>query len=523
MTRLVAYAEASRLDAATVSESAVPSLLLMEDASLRLWMALEPMARARGAGDTSFLLALCGPGNNGGDALALARHARFSGLRRVAAVLAKETGELAAIHAASLRALGVDVVSWSGDRAACERLLANSSLIVDGLSGTGLSGPLREPLSSLLEAANDAARANGAAIASIDIPSGLSDSYEEGWPLAAASWTLSVEPRKACLYYPAARESCGEVVPIQGVFPADSAIAPSAFLLDAEDLRTLAPLPADSAFKGSRGRVAIFAGSVGASGAAVLASRSCLAAGAGIAALFASRELYPVAAPMLDAVMVKEEPRDFRSLDPSRYDAFLVGPGWGREGKRQAELAALLETGLPAVLDADAIYLYRGLLDSGFRPSSPIVLTPHPGEFAALTGIESGRALAAPAAHITGSAQALNAVIVLKSHVTWIASPSGEAAVWDGRESGLGTAGSGDVLAGLAAGLLARSAAASRAAGAKPNGSLDFTAAFAAARAAVIAHGLAGRRAREERGWFESSAIIGEAAKILGRRVPIYP
>jgi NAD(P)H-hydrate epimerase len=503
--RLVACAEASRLDLATSSGAALPPLLLMEDASLRLWQAAQGIAKARGAGSTRLLLAVCGSGNNGGDALALLRHARFSGLLRVAAILTKAPGGLSAVHAASLEALGVELLSWTEDRPACERLLAEAAVIVDGVSGTGLSGPLRGSGASLVEAANAAARSGGAAIVSIDLPSGLSDSFEPGWPVAAASWTLSVEPRKACLYYPAARDSCGEIVPIEGVFPADAAVAPAARLLEAEDLLSLAPLPPDSAYKGSRGRVAVFAGSEGASGAAVLASRSCLAAGAGIAALYASPELYPIVAPMLDAVMVKKSGEG--AADLSRYDALLVGPGWGRGEGRKAELARLLATGLPAVLDADAIYLYRALVDSGFRPSAPLVLTPHPGEFAALTGTGPEAALASPPARLAETARALRATIVLKSHVTWLASPEGELAVWDGRESGLGTAGSGDVLAGLAAGLVARFPAL----------------AFSAARAAVIAHGLAGRRARASLGWFESGALIGEAAKVLGLGVPDFP
>jgi ADP-dependent NAD(P)H-hydrate dehydratase / NAD(P)H-hydrate epimerase len=514
---LVACSEAARLDAATSLETAVPPILLMEDASLRLWDVLEPLARARGAGVSSTLLAICGSGDNGGDALAILRHARFAGLRHVAAVLAKEPGERAAQHAASLKALGVDVLSWVAEREKCIRLIGDAALIVDGLAGTGLSGPLREPLASLLEAANAAVEKGGAAIASVDLPSGLSDSYEESWPIARASWTLSVEPRKACLYFPSARGSCGEILPINGVFPSDAEIRVCAGLLEAEDLPLLAPLPAPSAYKGSRGRVAVFAGSVGASGAAVLTSRSCLAAGAGIAALFASDELFPIVAPMLDAVMVKREPEDFRSFEAGGYDAILVGPGWGREAARREQLARLLETGLPAVLDADAIRLYRELADSGIKPIAPLVLTPHPGEFAALTGIESERALASPAKHLLAAAEKYRAVIVLKSHVTWIASPSGEIAVWDGRESGLGTAGSGDVLAGLVAGLFAHGLTSRRPSGRTEAGDSGERAAFAAARAAVAAHGLAGRRAREARGWFESGAIIAEAAKILAR------
>ncbi len=513
MKGLVACSEAARLDAAVAERAAVPPLLLMEDASLRLWDALSPLAASRGAGHSGGLVAVCGSGNNGGDALAVLRHARFSGAKRVAAVLAGGLGglgELASIHAASLKALGVPVLEWNGDRRSCEGILAEAALVIDGISGTGLEGRLREELSSLLDALR-----GGAPIASIDLPSGLSDSFEDGFPLIPAAWTLSVEPRKACLYFPSARSSCGEILPIVGVFPEDAAIVTRAALLEAKDLDFLAPLPPETAYKGERGRVAVFAGSVGASGAAVLSSKACLAAGAGIAALFASPELYPIAASMLDAVMVKPEPEpEDGAFDGARWDSILVGPGWGKGPSRQKRLRALLGSGLPAVLDADAISLYRELLDSGFSPSSPVVLTPHPGEFAALTGIGPELSLANPAKALAEAAKALKAVIVLKSQVTWIASPDGELAAWDGMESALGTAGSGDVLAGLAAGLLAGKAARSRLDHAAPSPS-D---AFSSACAAVIAHGLAGRAARLARGWFEAGAIIEGAAKILGSR-----
>ena len=503
MKALVSCSEAARLDAATSALAAVPPLLLMEDASLRLWDALLPLAKSRGAGYQRELIAVCGSGNNGGDALALLRHARFSGAGKIAAVLAGRPGELAAVHAASLKALGVAVLEWSGERRLCESRLAEAGLIVDGLTGTGLSGPLRENLSPLLDAIR-----SGPPVAAIDLPSGLSDAFQDGFPVVRATWTLSVEPRKACLYFPAVRERCGEIIPIEGVFPVDAAREARAWLLEASDLGGLAPMPSDSAYKGERGRVAVFAGSVGASGAAVLASKSCLAAGAGVSALFASRDLYPTVASMLDAVMVKPEPEP-GSFVAKGWDAILAGPGWGKSSAHRDALAALLESGVPAVLDADAIGLYRELLDSGFTATGPIILTPHPGEFSVLTGIESARSLANPASILPRAARELNAVIILKSQVTWIAAPGGELAVWDGRESGLGTAGAGDVLAGLAAGLLARRAAA--------NMPADIDA-FSAARAAVIAHGMAGRAARETMGWFESSAIVAEAARILGRR-----
>jgi NAD(P)H-hydrate epimerase len=510
MRALVTCSDAAILDSSTAIRAAIPPILLMEDASVELWRALQPFAQARGAGATGLLLALCGPGNNGGDALALLRHARFSGLGHIAAILSKKNGgELASLYATSLVSLGVPVLAWDDDRARCERLISEATLIIDGLTGTGLKGPLRENLSSIA----DAAHAAGVPIATIDLPSGLSDSYESGFPLVDATWTLSVEPRKACLYFPSSRGSCGEIIPIEGVFPINSTAAARSFLLDANDLDELAPMPSDSAYKGERGRAAVFAGSVGASGAAVLASRSCLAAGAGIVALFASPELYPIAAPSLAAVMVKPEPED-GAFDVERWDALLVGPGWGRGPARLKSLAALLGSGLPTVLDADAIGLYRTLIDAGFTAISPIVLTPHPGEFSVLTGISPESSLANPASALSDAARGLKAVIVFKSQVTWIAAPSGEFAVWDGRESGLGTAGSGDVLAGLLAGILARASSVARAAGSKAT----IGDAFSASRAAVIAHGLAGRKARERYGWFEAGAIIEEAARILGLR-----
>jgi NAD(P)H-hydrate epimerase len=509
--------ESSELDRSTIARASIPALLLMEDAAIGLWKALEPIARRRGAGSEGLLLAVCGPGNNGGDGLALLRQARFAGLENLCAIVSRPgLSEESASFALSLRSLGVPILAWNDEREKCERTIARAALIVDGLAGTGLKGPLRgEPL-----ALSEAAMSSKVPIASIDLPSGLSDRWESGFPLVQAAWTLAIEPRKACLYYPAARQACGEILGIGGVFPADEEESRPAgtSLLEKDDLRVLAPLPPDSAYKGDRGRVAVFAGSLGTSGAAVLASRACLGAGAGLAALYASRDILPLVAPMLDAVMVKPEPApgDFAA---DRWDCLLIGPGWGKSPERRELLEGLLRTGLPAVLDADAIALYRDLAASGFVPSAPVLLTPHPGEFAALTGRRADEVLADPPSLLRAAAETFRAVIALKSQVTWIVSPEGGAAVWDGRECGLGTAGSGDVLAGLAAGLLARaSARRDRAVPPRERAGASLADAFDAAQAAVLAHGLAGREARLELGWFEASALPRAAARILGGR-----
>lgn len=512
--------QARRLDELTRERASTPGLLLMEDASMRMYdalfsnagMDLEAAGR-RGAR----IVGLCGSGSNAGDALAILRLARFDGFSDLTAIFAKdEMREDSTVFAASLRALGVPLLSWKAQGDECRAALACADLILDGISGTGLKGALREDAAVLVEVAN----ASAARRVAVDLPSGLCDEGAVG-PALRAHTTLAIEPLKACMYYPSTRELCGRIVPVRGPFPSDIDVDAEAWLLEAEDLARLAPQSPPCAHKGQRGKVAVFAGSVGTSGAALLASRAVLAAGAGLSALFASKELLPLVAPALDSVMAKPEPEDFSRFDADSWDAVLVGPGWGLDPERAVHLESLLRSGRPMVVDADGLRLLASRAASTSaheaktapsRPAGPRILTPHPGEFAALSGVSVQDALRAPPVPLRKAARDFGAVIILKSHVTWIASPSGELAVWEGMESALGTAGSGDVLAGLAAGLLARASAKARAEGRQAT----HAEAFAAARAAVIAHGSAGKAARAAYGWFEAGALIGEAAKVLG-------
>jgi NAD(P)H-hydrate epimerase len=184
-----------------------------------------------------------------------------------------------------------------------------------------------------------------------------------------------------------------------------------------------------------------------------------------------------------------------------------------------AILAGLLSSDTPLVLDADALRLLAmSTLPAKRLSAAPLVLTPHPGEFAglalrsagsnldgsrdkppALAGTMEATLFDTPA--ILGKcASYYNAVVVLKNHVTWIAAPDGRLAVWDGQEPALGTGGSGDVLAGLVAGLMARGCSA-----------------FEAACAGVIAHGLAGKEAAAALGFFDASVLPSYAARILYR------
>jgi NAD(P)H-hydrate epimerase len=483
----------------------------MEDASLRLWDALLPRAAALGAGKTGPLTALCGSGNNAGDALAMLRHARFSGLANLAVIMGTSTpGELPMAQLSYLRKLDLPILFWEAEPEACRSLLGRSLLLLDGIAGTGLHGSLREPLLSLLKAAIDCGRP----VVAVDIPSGASDDFAPDRAVLPARWTLAIEPRKSVLYFPALRPFCGEIVGVGDIFPEEAATESHVELLEPKDLSRFIVPPSASSHKGSRGRVAVFAGSIGMTGAPALSSQAALVAGAGLVAVFASADILPILSAKLDAVMVKPEPEQPGDIEAQRWDAILLGPGWGKTERNKETLRRLLSIGLPMVIDADAIDLYGSLLSEGLKPSVPLVLTPHPGEFFRLTGIAIEEALANPAKALPAAARRFGAVLVLKSHCTWIASPDGRMAVWEGMESGLATAGSGDVLAGTAAGLLA---SAQKRRPPKIAADSPYDAVFTAACASVIAHGVAGRLARAAHGWFQASALIEEVGRVVYR------
>lgn len=539
MIPLATAAEAAGLDASSSSLLALPPLILMENAAVRLWAALAALLKAErpqaggGAGEPRSIVALVGSGNNGGDALAMLRQAWFEGRRDLAVVLvSRRTGELASLHLGIVKALGIPVLCHEEEAEKAAAFLASASLFIDGIAGTGLRGPLGGAAAALVATAREAARAGAIPVAAVDLPSGLGDEAEPDWPVLPATWTLSVEPRKACLYHPALRSISGRIIPVSGVFPAeparvtDSASSPSqprAFfqgpgrLLDEADLPSFAPAPTQEAHKGQRGRLALFAGSAGMAGAAALSARGAYAASAGLVILYADPDLFPSlsAGAGIEAfgpAIVRPLPEAGQGLGALGCNAALLGPGWGRSEAKRRALGTVLGSGLPTVLDADALRLFAEALASGLKPRGPLILTPHPGEFEALSGHSPGLVLARPRDYLLPLAEKLGAVVILKSHLTWMASPDGRYAVFEGLEPSLAVAGSGDVLAGLAAGLLAGLVSRQ---GKGASGAAAQELAFVAAQGAVLAHGVAGRRARKKGGWYETSALVAEAARCL--------
>lgn len=511
MRPLVSSSRAAAIDADSKIRYGLNDDLLMETAADRLYLALRTLPPWSQVLTGGALVAVCGKGNNAGDALAMVRKAVMEGLREVVAIVPPELNAVASRRLEEARKAGVRILVTASLEA--EEAIQSAAILLDGIAGTGMKGSLRAPFDRLASRIS----ASAGAVVAIDVPSGVCLGAATGAVVVQADYTLTIAPAKLELYLPGLRAYAGAIHEVGGVFPADCAAGSGLVLLSEDDLAGLVPALESTAHKGRRGALGVHAGSVGTTGAAVLTARAASASGAGTVTVICRDDAWQVIASSLSAQMVRP-----LSVGPGKeFSAILAGPGWGIDATSSALLDSLLGSGKPLVLDADALrMLARSTLTPKRDASAPLVLTPHPGEFTSLALRASGKELSANSLEVQTSALEaalfdtpgvlekcaafFKAVVVLKNHVTWIAAPDGRMAVWDGQEPALGTGGSGDVLSGLVAGLMARGAGA-----------------FEAACAGVIAHGLAGKAAAADLGFFDATALPAYAARILYREAVI--
>jgi NAD(P)H-hydrate epimerase len=414
------------------------------------------------------LAVLAGKGNNAADALVMLKslildgcvHASACSVFAVQVPASSSNDERTPLSEAALavQKLGVPVLPWDSAAAA---VLARACVIIDGITGTGLDGPLRgialemaETINAIGKDACACAQNVTPLIVSIDIPSGNFDGWQAAMPIVSAHVTLAIEPQKLCLYTPVARPYAGNIVPVGSLFPpALVGKYCEAELVEWDIASTEIPPVPKTAYKHERGLVEIRAGSPGAAGAARLAGLGAQAAGAGLVRAIVDPSLYPVVAPGCCGIMVVP---DDGAVTIGRFspDAVLLGPGWGRGEDRMHLLETYLpleEQGIPLILDADAIILAKDIVFHGNA-----VLTPHPGEFAVYTGLPKNEILDCPVPALRRFAAEKNVHILLKGHVLYAASPDGRIGIIDGMNPVLAAGGSGDVLAGFCAAIAGR-------------------------------------------------------------------
>jgi NAD(P)H-hydrate epimerase len=466
------------LDRAAIEDFGIPGVVLMENAGLGTFRAME---KSFGPVRGRSVLVFIGPGNNGGDGLVIARHVFQRGGTPYLVFLVdpEKLGGDAGINAAVVAELGLPgmVLREESDLAALEeettRLFFNHPLhsMVDALFGTGLKRPIEGRFAAVVHWLNRLRRDHGQPTVAVDIPSGLS--ADTGQPLGCcvqADLTVTYGLAKPGHYH-----NGGPAVGTLSVV--DIGIPPTVVqqagldgeVLDDSVAQLLRPR-ATNAHKGTCGHLLILAGSEGKTGAAILSARAALRSGCGLVTLAVPARLNPIfetALPEAMTVPLAASSVFFTADDYARImelaegkGGLVIGPGLGTE-PATGELVRRLysETDLPMVVDADALNLLAMEQGCIARPGGPRILTPHPGEMARLSGmstkeIQADRLQAAAWLQDRDLPANREIITVLKGAGTVLHSSHGSWAINTTGNSGMAAGGMGDVLSGLLGGLL---------------------------------------------------------------------
>ncbi len=455
------------LDRATIEDDGVPSILLMERAGFGIFQKLcEWFAPISGR----HIAVLVGKGNNGGDGMVVARYLHEAGAK-VHLWLTCDPSEFQGDPAIQWRIVqGMGIPAIAVPPQPDPALFRDEEVLVDALLGTGFKGEVCEPLATLIRAVNE----SGRPIVSVDLPSGLdADTGIAGGVAIRATYTVTMALPKVGFFQNDGPRLVGEwvAVPI-GVFPERlKTVDASAYMLSKSDAcRLIPPLPPDG-HKGTRGHVLVVGGSLGMAGAPALAGISALRVGAGLATVAVPARVQPQTASFYPELMTLPLPdgdqgvltvEGVRRLQDrlARFDVLALGPGLGLSeptGKAVLELLALwtpLER--PLVIDADGLNWLAHFGSDLLLPSQTI-LTPHPGEASRLLGIETHQVQQDRLSSVLWIRDRYRATVVLKGAYTVVAGKEAEVPwIVPFAEPSLGTGGSGDVLTGAIAGLLAR-------------------------------------------------------------------
>lgn len=507
--KIVTATQIRWLDHRTITEGRVPGIVLMERAGTGVVAFLEQrFGPLRGKTITIF----CGRGNNGGDGLVVARLLRRH-YARVQTVLLASSAELTpdatTMYRRLVRAAGRSAITRFTSEEQARKLLASSDLVVDALLGTGLSSEVAGAYRDAINLMNS----SGRPVVAVDIPSGIhADSGAVLGTAVCATMTVTFGLPKLGLYNGAGIDHAGDIMIADiGIPPSFvDAVESHDFLITEDAVRTALPSRRPAAHKGTFGHAAIIAGSVGKTGAAALAATAALRMGTGLVTVATPSSVNDVLeGKLLEAMTMPLPETESRTLARSSLDRLLsfihartavaIGPGLSMHPETVELVQSLIKhLDRPSVLDADAL---NALATSPSLLSDckiPPLLTPHPGEMARL---DAGATVQAVNADRIGTARRFarerGVVLMLKGARTVIARPDGLAAVCPTGNPGMATAGTGDVLTGMAVGLLAQGVPA-----------------WEAACAAAYLHGLAGDLA---------ARALGQAGMLAGDLIANIP
>lgn len=499
MKNLISGTATKIIDEKSQNEFHIPSVVLMEQAGLKAWQFIKTKIE-----DEMPLVIIAGSGNNGGDALVIAREAINDGITDILVVLVgSHLSESCCVQRKIISSYGIPCVEITNNKidSIILQSISTASYIVDGITGIGLTSALRGDALLLVDTIKD----SKAIVFSIDVPSGIGDDVPVSSVSVNADYTICMGPLKSLYFNPTIHSRCGMIVEINPSFPPFllQSQRPSAFLGD-DEVPSLIPLDID-AYKKTRGHLAVFGGCKQYTGAIRLASRSAFVSRVGLVSCFSDPDIYSIVASESPSVIV--HPNLFvDSFD--NYTAILAGPGWGNN--REELLASLLKTLKPVVIDADGIKAFSNLYKNGKAQNhGAIIMTPHIGELRILAaavcpeyefkvGVDDS-----PTSFLNllqTISRKTGAIVVCKSSVTLISTAARQPIIVSGDNPALGVAGSGDVLCGCIAGLLAG--------GLSP---------FKSALYGVLWHKEAGYEAFKNGGYFDSETLIKSIGKVISK------
>ena len=476
--KVLTAAQMREADRLTTERYGIPGIKLMENAGAAIADFLRekfPDIRSRK------ILVLCGKGNNGGDGLVVARLLKNFGSAPVVYLFANP-GSVEGDAAVNLKlwqqGLGdLHVVTSDAEWESARVALDGAELIVDALLGTGLRGPVEGLLGAVIQNLNEtrAKRRGNTVVVAVDMPSGLaSDMQDFGGPVVAADFTVTLTaPKIGQLVLP--HSSCCGVLLVKHIGTPAELLESDPHLkihwIEPAEFRGL-PLVRDAdGNKGTYGHALIVAGSLGKSGAAILAGRGTLRSGAGLVTVATPQDVLPTVAAGMPEIMTaplaatEAGSASLRNLDYGKFSEILrgktvlaIGPGLSMQSETQQFIRLVVaQAEIPIILDADGLNAFDGMADTlNERRSAVMVLTPHPGEMARLLGIAVKEVQRRRLEVALEAAGRWRTHVILKGFHTILATPSGCAYINTTGNPGMATGGTGDALTGILAGLTAQ-------------------------------------------------------------------
>lgn len=510
MKPLLSFKESKALDEYVITTYGISSLELVESAGLSIFLAMRSALKE--LNDLSArILVIAGSGNNGADALTVAKYLLFYGYTNTSILLHESKNANIALKTNQLKAICNNLYTYNNP----PPFDSSWDVIIDGFLGVGTTRPLLELPEHLASVLCN----SKAPVVAIDVPSGIfelqtdTSSLPAQFTVISAQYTFMISPLKYTAFTPGFRKACGTIFEIGNVFPhtIPPALPFSSTQINKIDYSDIALFTSQISLfshKYERGSILVYGGSTSYTGAPLLAAHAAEAAGAGLVTLRVPETIFELFAGQTSGIIIETD----SSTQSRQIHACLCGPGWENNEKNRNTFITLYKQKVPLVIDATCL----AFLDTQFlqyrNTENILICTPHVAEMARLvvalsmydTYETALKEVLYNTKHVLCTASSLlHAVIVLKAATTWIASPDGTIFIYDGVNPSLAVGGSGDVLSGCIAAFLSRN----------PQNPIH------AACSSVLLHGKSGELLAAQHGFFDAANLIDTIAQLSYKEI----